>query len=47
MTEQTITLTNKKAAITISGQCLSAAVLLVKALGGGWSLPEAPAVIKK
>ena len=42
VTAQTIALTNERAAITISGQRLNAAVLLIKALGGGWSTPEAP-----
>jgi NodT family efflux transporter outer membrane factor (OMF) lipoprotein len=42
VTAQTIALTNERAAITISGQRLNAAVLLVKALGGGWSTSEAP-----
>ena len=41
VTVQTIALTNERAAISISGQRLNAAVLLVKALGGGWSVPEA------
>ena len=44
VTAQTIALTNERAAITISGQRLSAAVLLIKALGGGWSTSEAPGV---
>jgi NodT family efflux transporter outer membrane factor (OMF) lipoprotein len=42
VTAQTIALTNERAAITIGGQRLTAAVLLVKALGGGWSVPETP-----
>jgi len=42
VTVQAIALTNERAAITISGQRLNAAVLLVKALGGGWSAQEAP-----
>jgi outer membrane protein TolC len=41
VTVQTIALTNERAAISISGQRLNAAVLLVKALGGGWSVTEA------
>jgi len=41
VTVQTIALTNERAAINISGQRLNATVLLVKALGGGWSAPEA------
>lgn len=47
VTAQTIALTNERAAISISGQRLNAAVLLVKALGGGWSAPEAPGVNQK
>ena len=42
VTAQTIALTNEKTAISISGQRLNAAVLLIKALGGGWSISEAP-----
>jgi NodT family efflux transporter outer membrane factor (OMF) lipoprotein len=37
VTVQTIALTNERSAINISGQRLNAAVLLIKALGGGWS----------
>jgi NodT family efflux transporter outer membrane factor (OMF) lipoprotein len=37
VTVQTIALTNERAAISISGQRLKAAALLVKALGGGWT----------
>ncbi|MGA2782893.1 MAG: efflux transporter outer membrane subunit [Smithella sp.] len=44
VTAQTIALTNERAAISISGQRLNAAVLLVKALGGGWRVPEAHGV---
>ncbi len=47
VTVQTIALANERAAIAISGQRLNAAVLLVKALGGGWSTPEAPSVNQK
>ena len=36
VTVQTTALANEKTAIGISGQRLNAAVLLVKALGGGW-----------
>jgi NodT family efflux transporter outer membrane factor (OMF) lipoprotein len=42
VTVQTIALTNERAAISISGQRLNAAVLLVKALGGGWNTQEMP-----
>jgi NodT family efflux transporter outer membrane factor (OMF) lipoprotein len=44
VTVQTIALTNERSAINISGQRLNAAVLLVKALGGGWSALEAHGV---
>jgi len=47
VTVQTIALTNERAAISISGQRLKAAVGLVKALGGGWSTPEAQGVNRK
>jgi NodT family efflux transporter outer membrane factor (OMF) lipoprotein len=40
VTVQAIALTNERSAINISGQRLNAAILLVKALGGGWSAPE-------
>ena len=41
VTAQTIALTNERVAINISGQRLNAAVLLIKALGGGWNTSEA------
>ena len=44
VTAQTIALTNERSAINISGQRLNAAVLLIKALGGGWSALEAHGV---
>ncbi len=47
VTTQTIALTNKRAAISIRGQRLNAAVLLVKALGGGWSSLEAQGIKQK
>jgi len=47
VTVQTIALTNERAAISISGQRLKAATLLVKALGGGWSASEAPGTTQK
>ena len=47
VTTQIIALTNERAAISISGQRLNAAVLLVKALGGGWSTPETPGANQK
>jgi NodT family efflux transporter outer membrane factor (OMF) lipoprotein len=37
VTAQTIALTNERTTISISGQRLKAAALLVKALGGGWN----------
>ncbi len=37
VTAQTTALTNERTAISINGQRLKAAALLVKALGGGWS----------
>ena len=40
VTAQTIALTNERAAISITGQQLKAAVLLIKALGGGWVASE-------
>jgi NodT family efflux transporter outer membrane factor (OMF) lipoprotein len=40
VTVQTIALTNERTAISISGQRLKAASLLVKALGGGWSMAD-------
>ena len=47
VTTQIITLNNERAAINISGQRLSAAVLLIKALGGGWSTQEVSGGDKK
>ena len=40
VTVQTIALTNERTAISIGGQRLKAAALLVKALGGGWSTAD-------
>jgi len=40
VTAQSIALTNERAAISIAGQQLKAAVLLIKALGGGWVASE-------
>ena len=42
ITAQTAVLTNERAAATILGQRLGAAVLLVKALGGGWNATAKP-----
>ena len=40
VTTQTVELTNHKAAVLILGNRLSAAVLLIKALGGGWDASQ-------
>ncbi len=40
VTTQTVELTNHKAAVLILGNRLSAAVLLIKALGGGWDVSQ-------
>ncbi len=42
MIDQAVALTNKKTAVDLQGQRLSAAVLLVKALGGGWDISSLP-----
>jgi outer membrane protein TolC len=47
ITTQTTALTNETTAVQIRGRRMAAAVLLIQALGGGWSaadLPSAPAV---
>ncbi|MHB9074397.1 MAG: efflux transporter outer membrane subunit [Desulfobaccales bacterium] len=41
---ETVALTNERTAITILGSRMSASVLLVKALGGGWKASEIPDV---
>ena len=41
MIDQAAALTNEKTAVDLQGQRLSAAVLLVKALGGGWNVSAA------
>ena len=38
VTAQTIALTNETTAVQILGQRMTAAVLLVQALGGGWNI---------
>ena len=43
VTAQTIALTNETTAVQILGQRMTAAVLLVQALGGGWNISELPA----
>jgi NodT family efflux transporter outer membrane factor (OMF) lipoprotein len=40
---QTAALNNERAAITIMGDRFNAAVLLIKALGGGWNVSDLPA----
>lgn len=42
MIDQAAALTNEKAAVDLQGQRLNAAVLLVKALGGGWNTSSLP-----
>jgi NodT family efflux transporter outer membrane factor (OMF) lipoprotein len=42
ITAQTIALTNETTAVQILGQRMTAAVLLVQALGGGWNASELP-----
>ena len=43
ITTQAIALTNERTAAAIRGQQMNAAVLLIKALGGGWNAAELPA----
>jgi len=43
VTAQTIALTNETTAVQILGQRMTAAVLLVQALGGGWNISDLPA----
>ena len=40
VTAQTIALTNETTAVQILGQRMTAAVLLVQALGGGWNISD-------
>jgi outer membrane protein TolC len=42
MIDQAAALANEKTAVDLQGQRLSAAVLLVKALGGGWNVSALP-----
>lgn len=42
MVDQAAALANEKTAVILQGQRLSAAVLLVKALGGGWNASDLP-----
>ncbi len=42
ITVQTIALSNDVTAIQISGRRMAAAVLLIQALGGGWTAAELP-----
>jgi len=49
ITVETTALTNERAAVDLANKRLSASVLLIKALGGGWDaaqLPDASAVSK-
>ena len=47
VTVQTTALSNERTAISLANQRLQSAVLLVKALGGGWSSPTTPKDAKK
>jgi outer membrane protein TolC len=50
ITAQTIALTDETTAVQIRGRRMTAAVLLIQALGGGWSaadLPSAQAVTER
>ena len=42
MIDQAAALANEKTAVDLQGQRLSAAVLLIKALGGGWKSSTLP-----
>ena len=42
ITAQTIELTNETTAVEIRGRLMSAAVLLIEALGGGWHIAALP-----
>lgn len=42
MAAQTIALSNQQTAVQLQGQRLSASVMLVKALGGGWNVAMLP-----
>jgi outer membrane protein TolC len=50
ITAQTIALTNEMTAVQLRGRRMSAAVLLIQALGGGWNaanLPSTQAVTER
>jgi outer membrane protein TolC len=42
ITAQTTAYTNERTAVTVLGRRLTAAVVLIKALGGGWTAQELP-----
>jgi len=42
ITAQTVTLSNQRTEIDILGRRMTASVLLVKALGGGWDVTDLP-----
>jgi outer membrane protein TolC len=42
VTAQTMALTDETTAVQIRGQRMSAAVLLIQALGGGWNVADLP-----
>jgi outer membrane protein TolC len=46
ITAQSAALTDERVAVQIAGRRMSSAVLLIKALGGGWSTANLPVVQK-
>jgi len=42
--EQSVALANQRTAVDITTRRLTASVLLIKALGGGWTAAQLPAV---
>ena len=44
---ETVALNNERTAITILGNRMSASVLLIKALGGGWKSSDLPSVVPR